>query len=213
MGLPRKNQKKKTPSQFGRLPFRLRYRIACLLLEGATGQSVLNNPEVAGTLNALGLTLTTSAVTRFKATREFKTIAEERDKVHRAYEEGRLSAALLRDCAATSAIAEELKIDLLKLVRECTDATTDDPKTIERLVRSAVTLSKSVSDGQNTVLRKRVAALSEENVRLREALERARMQYNELLDRRRDEWSRVDGTEVADRLSSILGIKPQTILH
>ena len=45
-------------------------------------------------------------------------------------------------------------------------------------------------------------------MRLREALERARMQYNELLERRRDEWSRVDGTEVADRLSSLLGIKP-----
>ena len=58
------------------------------------------------------------------------------------------------------------------------------------------------------MLRKRVAALSEENVRLREALERARLQYNELLDRRRDEWSRVDGAEVADRLSSLLGIKP-----
>ncbi|MBQ7732252.1 MAG: hypothetical protein IJT68_10485 [Lentisphaeria bacterium] len=208
MGLPRKQKKTKTPSQFGRLPFRLRYRIACLLLEGAASQAVLANPEVAGTLNALGLNLTAAAVTRFKTTREFKTIAEEREKVHRAYEEVRLSAALLRDCEATSAIAEGLKIDLLKLVRECTDAKTDDPKTIERLVRSAVTLSKSVSDGQNTVLRKRVAALSEENVRLREALERARMQYNELLDRRRDEWSRVDGTEIADRLSSILGIKP-----
>lgn len=208
MGLPRKQKKTKTPSQFGRLPFRLRYRIACLLLEGAASQAVLANPEVAGTLNALGLNLTAAAVTRFKTTREFKTIAGEREKVHRAYEEVRLSAALLRDCEATSAIAEGLKIDLLKLVRECTDAKTDDPKTIERLVRSAVTLSKSVSDGQNTVLRKRVAALSEENVRLREALERARMQYNELLDRRRDEWSRVDGTEIADRLSSILGIKP-----
>ena len=208
MGLPRKQKKTKTPSQFGRLPFRLRYRIACLLLEGAASQAVLANPEVAGTLNALGLNLTAAAVTRFKTTREFKTIAEEREKVHRAYEEVRLSEALLRDCEATSAIAEGLKIDLLKLVRECTDAKTDDPKTIERLVRSAVTLSKSVSDGQNTVLRKRVAALSEENVRLREALERARMQYNELLDRRRDEWSRVDGTEIADRLSSILGIKP-----
>jgi len=208
MGLPQKNKKTKPPSQFGRLPFRLRYRIACLLLEGATSQAVLDNPEVAGTLSSLGLTLTAAAVTRFRTTREFKTIAAEREKVHLAYEEVRLSAALLRDCEATSAIAEELKIDLLKLVRECTDATTDDPKMIERLVRSAVTLSKSVSDGQNTVLRKRVAALSEENVRLREALERARMQYNELLDRRRDEWSRVDGAEVADRLSSILGIKP-----
>ena len=208
MGLPQKNKRTKPPSQFGRLPFRLRYRIACLLLEGATSQAVLANPEVAGPLNALGLNLTAAAVARFKNTREFRIIAEEREKVHLAYEEVRLSAALLRDCEATSAIAEELKIDLLKLVRECTDATTDDPKTIERLVRSAVTLSKSVSDGQNTVLRKRVAALSEENVRLREALERARMQYNELLDRRRDEWSRVDGAEVADRLSSILGIKP-----
>ena len=178
MGLPQKNKKPKPPSQFGRLPFRLRYRIACLLLEGATSQAVLANPEVSGTLSSLGLTLTAAAITRFKTTREFKTIAEEREKVHLAYEEVRLSAALLRDCEATSAIAEELKIDLLKLVRECTDATTDDPKTIERLVRSAVTLSKSVSDGQNTVLRKRVAALSEENVRLREALERARMQYN-----------------------------------
>lgn len=208
MGSPQKNRKTKQPSQFGRLPFRLRYRIACLLLEGATSHAVLANPEVAGTLSSLGLTLTAASITRFRSTREFKTIAEEREKVHLAYEEVRLSAALLRDCEATSAIAEELKIDLLKLVRECTDATTDDPKTIERLVRSAVTLSKSVSDGQNTVLRKRVAALSEENVRLREALERARMQYNELLERRRDEWSRVDGAEVADRLSSILGLKP-----
>ena len=208
MGWPGKQKKSKPPSQFGRLPFRLRYRIACLLLEGATSQAVLGNPEVAGTLSSLGLTLTAAAISRFRNTREFKTIAEEREKVHLAYEEVRLSAALLRDCEVTSAIAEELKIDLLKLVRECTDATTDDPKTIERLVRSAVTLSKSVSDGQNTVLRKRVAALSEENVLLREALERARMQYNELLDRRRDEWSRVDSAEVADRLSSILGIKP-----
>ena len=208
MGLPKQIKKPKPPSQFGRLPFRLRYRIACLLLEGASGQAVLGHPEVAGTLSSLGLTLTPAAVTRFRSTREFRIIAEEREKTHRAYEEVRLSAALLRDCEATSAIAEELKIDLLKLVRECTDATTDDPKTIERLVRSAVTLSKSVSDGQNAVLKKRVAALSEENVRLREALERARMQYNELLDRRRDEWSRVDGAEVADRLSSILGIKP-----
>ena len=208
MGLPKQNKKSKRPSQFGRLPFRLRYRIACLLLEGASCQAVLGNPEVAGALSSLGLTLTPVAVTRFRTTREFKVIAEEREKTQRAYEEVRLSAALLRDCEATGAIAEELKIDLLKLVRECTDATTDDPKTLERLVRSAVTLSKSVSDGQNTVLRKRVAALSEENVRLREALERARMQYNELLDRRRDEWTRVDGAEVADRLSSILGLKP-----
>ena len=208
MGLPKQQKKSKPPSRFGRLPFRLRYRIACLLLEGATSQAVLGNPEVAGTLSSLGLTLTPAAITRFMNTREFRTIAEEREKTQRAYEEVRLSAALLRDCEATGAIAEELKIDLLKLVRECTDATTDDPKTIERLVRSAVTLSKSVSDGQNTVLRKRVAALSEENVRLREALERARLQYNELLDRRRDEWSRVDGAEVADRLSSLLGINP-----
>ena len=208
MGLPKKLKKTKPPSQFGRLPFRLRYRIACLLLEGASAQAVLDNPEVAGTLSSLGLSLTPASVARFRNTREFRTIAEEREKTHRAYEEVRLSAALLRDCEATSAIAEELKIDLLKLVRECTDATTDDPKTLERLVRSAVTLSKSVSDGQNTVLRKRVASLSEENVRLREALERARLQYNELLDRRRDEWSRVDSAEVADRLSSLLGIKP-----
>ena len=208
MGLPKQTKKPKPPSQFGRLPFRLRYRIACLLLEGASGQAVLGNPEVAGTLSSLGLTLTPAAVTRFRNTREFRTIAEEREKTHRAYEEVRLSAALLRDCEATSAIAEELKIDLLKLVRECTDATTDDPKTIERLVRSAVTLSKSVSDGQNTVLRKRVAALAEENVCLREAVENARLQYNELLDRRRDEWSRVDGAEIADRLSSILGVRP-----
>ena len=207
MGLPKQHKKPKKTSQFGRLPFRLRYRIACLLLEGASARAVLDNAEVAGTLSSLGLTLTPAAVTRFKTTREFETIAEEREKTYRAYEEVRLSAALLRDCEATSAIAEELKIDLLKLVRECTDATTDDPKTIERLVRSAVTLSKSVSDGQNAVLRKRVAALSEENVRLREALERARLQYNELLDRRRDEWSRVDGAEVADRLSSLLGLK------
>ena len=61
MGLPQKNKKTKPPSQFGRLPFRLRYRIACLLLEGATSQAVLDNPEVAGTLSSLGLTLTAAA--------------------------------------------------------------------------------------------------------------------------------------------------------
>ena len=98
MGSPPKNKKTKPPSQFGRLPFRLRYRIACLILEGATSQAVLNNPEVSGTLSSLGMALTAAAVTRFKTTREFKTIAEEREKVHRAYEEVRLSAALLHDC-------------------------------------------------------------------------------------------------------------------
>ena len=208
MGLPRSQKKTKPPSQFGRLPFRLRYRIACLLLDGATARAVLVHPEVAGTLASLGLSLTPAAVTRFKSSREFRTIAEEREKTNRTYEDVRLSAALLRDCEATGAIAESLKIDRLKLVRDCTDATTDDPKTLERLVRSAVTLSKSVADGQNTVLRKRVAALAEENVCLREAVEHARLQYNELLDRRRDEWSRVDGAEIADRLSSILGVRP-----
>ena len=87
MGLPKQTKKTKPPSQFGRLPFRLRYRIACLLLEGASGQAVLGNPEVAGTLSSLGLTLTPAAVTRFRSTREFKTIAEEREKTLRAYEE------------------------------------------------------------------------------------------------------------------------------
>ena len=117
MGLPRKQKKTKPPSLFGRLPFRLRYRIACLLLEGASSQAVLGNPEVAGTLNSLDMTLTAADITRFKATREFKTIAEEREKVHRAYEEVRLSNEEVHHClwhCVTDVLLDNAEVRLQK---------------------------------------------------------------------------------------------------
>lgn len=192
--------------KFEALPFRLRYRIACMLIDGATAQAVLKNHEIAKTLNTLGITIRAQAVRGFKSSEEYKKIAAERAKTSKAYEDIRLSAALLRDCEATGAIAERLKLDLLRLVKECIDTTSDDPLKIERLTRSAVTLSKSVHDNQNASLRKRVAALSEENMWLKDALEHAQEQYNGLLEQRRNEWTQVDGNEVADRLSSIFGL-------
>ena len=53
-------------------------------------------------------------------------------------------------------IAESVKIDLLNLVKECVRANPDDPREVERLVRSAVNLSNTAKDNQIAELRKKL---------------------------------------------------------
>lgn len=188
----------KKTGKFAALPFRLRYRIACLLHDGATPGATLKNPQVRKELAALGLDFTPSQIAAVKRSAEYRAFAERREKTATAYAEIRLSAALLQDCEATGAIAEQLKIDLLHLVRESINASPDDPSAIERLVRAAVALSRSVREGQNARLRERVAALTEENFRLRKRLEATEGEASA------PEWN---GEEVANRLSSLLGVR------
>lgn len=191
----KKSEKRK--SKFSALPFRVRWRIACLLHDGATPGAILKNEQIQKELAALGQEFTASQLASVKRSAEYREFAARRAKTTEAFAEIRLSAALLRDCDATGAVAEQLKLDLLHLIRESINASPDDPRAIERLVRAAVALSKSVREGQTASLKERIAALMEENLRLRRRLEEKDAASE-------PKWN---SEEVADRLSSILGVK------
>ena len=104
----------------------------------------------------LGTTLKRSAVTRLKRSREYQEIVSRRSEFRRAQEEEDLAAAMLREMDSAENIAESVKIDLLNLVKECVRANPDDPREVERLVRSAVNLSNTAKEKQIADLRRKL---------------------------------------------------------
>ena len=83
-------------------------------------------------------------------------IVSRRSEFRRAQEEEDLAAAMLREMDSAENIAESVKIDLLNLVKECVRANPDDPREVERLVRSAVNLSNTAKEKQIADLRRKL---------------------------------------------------------
>ena len=143
-------------SNYSLLPYAVRYKICCLLHDGATTEAVANDPDVKAAYARLGTTLKRSAVTRLKRSREYQEIVSRRSEFRRAQEEEDLAAAMLREMDSAENIAESVKIDLLNLVKECVRANPDDPREVERLVRSAVNLSNTAKEKQIADLRRKL---------------------------------------------------------
>lgn len=143
-------------SNYSLLPYAVRYKICCLLHDGATTDAVASDPDVKAAYARLGTTLKRSAVTRLKRSREYQSIIARRTEFRRAQEEDDLTAAMLREMDSAENIAESVKIDLLNLVKECVRANPDDPREVERLVRSAVNLSNTAKDNQIAELKRKL---------------------------------------------------------
>lgn len=146
-------------SNYSLLPYAVRYKICCLLHDGATTDAVASDPDVKAAYARLGTTLKRSAVTRLKRSREYQSIIARRTEFRRAQEEDDLTAAMLREMDSAENIAESVKIDLLNLVKECVRANPDDPREVERLVRSAVNLSNTAKDNQIAEWKKKYSDL------------------------------------------------------
>ena len=156
----------------------------------------------------LGTTLKRSAVTRLKRSREYQEIVSRRSEFRRAQEEEDLAAAMLREMDSAENIAESVKIDLLNLVKECVRANPDDPREVERLVRSAVNLSNTAKEKQIADLRRKLDLANAEIEELKAEIAEMEIKHREQIEKLSARENTVAEPErVADELADILGVR------
>lgn len=149
-------------SNFSLLPFELRIRIISLLHDGATYAAVIGDTKVAERLQALGLTLTPSALSRVKKSAEYRRITGRREEMRRDHAADTLTGGLLKEFDVAGNISESVRVDLLRIVRDCVAANPEDTREVERLVRSAIGLTNTAKDEKITALEQRIAALGDQ---------------------------------------------------
>lgn len=149
-------------SNFSLLPFELRIRIISLLHDGATYAAVIGDTKVAERLQALGLTLTPSALSRVKKSAEYRRITGRREEMRRSHAADTLTGGLLKEFDVAGNISESVRVDLLRIVRDCVAANPEDTREVERLVRSAIGLTNAVKDEKIIALEQRIAALGDQ---------------------------------------------------
>lgn len=149
-------------SNFSLLPFELRIRIISLLHDGATYAAVIGDTKVAERLQALGLTLTPSALSRVKKSAEYRRITGRREEMRRDHAADTLTGGLLKEFDIAGNISESVRVDLLRIVRDCVAANPEDTREVERLVRSAIGLTNTAKDEKIIALEQRIAALGEQ---------------------------------------------------
>ena len=149
-------------SNFSLLPFELRIRIISLLHDGATYAAVIGDTKVAERLQALGLTLTPSALSRMKKSAEYRRITGRREEMRRDHAANTLTGGLLKEFDIAGNISESVRVDLLRIVRDCVAANPEDTREVERLVRSAIGLTNTAKDEKIITLEQRIAALGDQ---------------------------------------------------
>ena len=149
-------------SNFSLLPFELRIRIISLLHDGATYAAVIGDAKVAERLQALGLTLTPSALSRVKKSAEYRRITGRREEMRRDHAADTLTGGLLKEFDVAGNISESVRVDLLRIVRDCVAANPEDTREVERLVRSAIGLTNTAKDEKIIALEQRIAALGDQ---------------------------------------------------
>lgn len=149
-------------SNFSLLPFELRIRIISLLHDGATYAAVIGDTKVAERLQALGLTLTPSALSRVKKSAEYRRITGRREEMRRDHAADTLTGGLLKEIDVAGNISESVRVDLLRIVRDCVAANPEDTREVERLVRSAIGLTNTAKDEKIIALEQRIAALGDQ---------------------------------------------------
>ena len=149
-------------SNFSLLPFELRIRIISLLHDGATYAAVIGDTKVAERLQSLGLTLTPSALSRVKKSAEYRRITGRREEMRRDHAADTLTGGLLKEFDIAGNISESVRVDLLRIVRDCVAANPEDTREVERLVRSAIGLTNTAKDEKIITLEQRIAALGDQ---------------------------------------------------
>lgn len=147
-------------SNFSLLPFELRIRIISLLHDGATYAAVIGDAKVAERLQAL--TLTPSALSRVKKSAEYRRITGRREEMRRDHAADTLTGGLLKEFDVAGNISESVRVDLLRIVRDCVAANPEDTREVERLVRSAIGLTNTAKDEKIIALEQRIAALGDQ---------------------------------------------------
>lgn len=194
-------------SNFSLLPFELQYKIISMIQDGATFATIAADSEIAEAYRSRGLKLTAPAISRLKKSEQYKAWTDQRLKERSSFTADRLTTAFLRENDSLDTIAEQTKVALLKLVQECV-AGAEDTKEVERLVRSAATLSNTAKDNQIADLRRKLERADAEIAELKAELAEREVHYREELAKLlKRENSVADPERVADELANILGVR------
>lgn len=194
-------------SNFSLLPFELQYKIISMIQDGATFATIAADSEIAEAYRSRGLKLTAPAISRLKKSEQYKAWTDQRLKERSSFTADRLTTAFLRENDSLDTIAEQTKVALLKLVQECV-AGAEDTKEVERLVRSAATLSNTAKDNQIADLRRKLERADAEIAELKAELAEREVYYREELAKLlKRENSVADPERVADELANILGVR------
>lgn len=194
-------------SNFSLLPFELQYKIIAMIQDGATFATIAADSEIAEAYRSRGLKLTAPAISRLKKSEQYKAWTDQRLKERSNFTADRLTTAFLRENDSLDTIAEQTKVALLKLVQECV-AGAEDTKEVERLVRSAATLSNTAKDNQIANLRRKLERADAEIAELKAELAECEVHYREELAKLlRRENTVADPERVADELANILGVR------
>ena len=161
-------------SSFSFLPFEVRYRICCMLHDGATFAAIAAVPEIANAYKALGLKLTAPAVSRIKKSAEYREIVSRRSARQNAEYNDRLTAAFCRENDSADTIAETAKVALLKALSDLSNllATakrsedgsdpSDKISSLRHIAQSVAALSNQSKDNRIADLQKRLAEKEEQ---------------------------------------------------
>lgn len=194
-------------SNFSLLPFELQYKIIAMIQDGATFATIAADSEIAEAYRSRGLKLTAPAISRLKKSEQYKAWTDQRLKERSSFTADRLTTAFLRENDSLDTIAEQTKVALLKLVQECV-AGAEDTRELERLVRSAATLSNTAKDNQIADLRRKLERADAEIAELKAELAEREVHYREELAKLlRKENTVADPERVADELANILGVR------
>ena len=194
-------------SNFSLLPFELQYKIIAMIQDGATFATIAADSEIAEAYRSRGLKLTAPAISRLKKSEQYKAWTDQRLKERSSFTADRLTTAFLKENDSLDTIAEQTKVALLKLVQECV-AGAEDTKEVERLVRSAATLSNTAKDNQIADLRRKLERADAEIAELKAELAEREVHYREELAKLlKRENTVADPERVADELANILGVR------
>ncbi len=154
-------------SSFSFLPFEVRYRICCMLHDGATFAAIAAVPEIAKAYNSLGLKLTAPAVSRIKKSAEYREIVSRRSARQNAEYNDRLTAAFCRENDSADTIAETAKVALLKALSDLSDLSdmsdpSDKISSLRQIAQSVAALSNQTKDNRIADLQKRLAEKEEQ---------------------------------------------------
>ena len=195
-------------SNFSLLPFDVQYKIIGMIQDGATFAAIAADREISEAYRIRGLKLVPPAISRLKKSEQYREWTDRRLNGCMNSVSDRLTTAFLKENGALETIAEQTKVALLKLVRECVKANPDDTKEVERLVRSVVNLSNPAKDNQIADLRRKLKRADAEIAELKAELAEREVHYREELAKLLKRENPVaDPERVADELADILGVR------
>ena len=159
-------------SNYSRLPKDIRRRILFLRHDGAEYAEIRADEQIAIACKERGLVLNNGTFSSIAFKRDLDEFAAQSAPSEAARRADDILSAVLETNGSLADISDVIRYELAKLVRGCI-AAADDPKDVERLVRSAAALTGAAKDDVISGLRKKLDDAKHKTAELERSLDQA----------------------------------------